>query len=104
MQRKTCARTVEVLEAVEAVARVAHHLAGLRDVAELPGEFQQAGLGADDLLVLGHWWAWPPVGRGGRGYGGKSRQGVVDYSTTPLTEPDRAVPHPAPWVDIRVPA
>ena len=29
-------------------------LAGLAHVAELPGEFQHAHLGADDLLVLGH--------------------------------------------------
>ena len=45
---------VEFLEAVEAVARIAHDFAGLADVAELFGQFQQAGLGADNLLVLGH--------------------------------------------------
>jgi hypothetical protein len=31
-----------LLEAIEAVARVAHHLAGLAHVPELPGELQQA--------------------------------------------------------------
>src|SRR5438034_1086590 len=45
---------VELLEPVEAVAAVAHHLAGLADVAELLGELQQSDLGADNLLLGGH--------------------------------------------------
>ncbi len=45
---------VEFLEAIEAVARIAHDFAGLGDIAELLGQFEQAGFGADDLLVLGH--------------------------------------------------
>src|ERR1700716_2968957 len=42
------------LEAVEAVAALAEHLAGLAHIAELPGELQQAHLSFDNLLVLGH--------------------------------------------------
>ena len=53
LQGQFAAGVVEVLEPVEAVAAVAHHLAGLADVAELPGKLQQADLGADDLLFLG---------------------------------------------------
>ena len=34
----------------QAVARIAHDLAGLADIAELLGQLQQADLGADDLL------------------------------------------------------
>src|SRR3954447_26244956 len=54
LQGEFAASVVELLEAVEAVARVAHHLAGLAHVAELLGQLQQAELGADDLLLLGH--------------------------------------------------
>jgi hypothetical protein len=43
---------VELLEAVDAVPAVAEHRAGLADIAELTGEFQQPDLGADDLLLL----------------------------------------------------
>src|SRR3954447_22120807 len=45
---------IQLLEAVEAVARVAHHLAGLADVAELLGKFQQANFGPNDLLLFRH--------------------------------------------------
>src|SRR6185369_3188266 len=45
---------VELLEAIEAVARIAHHLAGLADIAELLGQFEKAGLGLDDLLLFSH--------------------------------------------------
>ena len=45
---------VEFFEAAEAVAAVAHHLAGLADIAELLGEFQQSDLGADNLLFSRH--------------------------------------------------
>src|SRR5262249_39753223 len=44
---------VELLEPVEAVAAVAHHFAGLADIAELLGELQ-ADLDADDLLFSRH--------------------------------------------------
>src|SRR4028119_1763106 len=54
LQGKLAAGLVELLEAVEAVARVAHHLAGLGDVPELLGELQQAYLHADDLLLVRH--------------------------------------------------
>ena len=54
LERQLAAGLGELLEPGEAVARGAHHLAGWAHVAELPGEFQHAYLGADDLLVLGH--------------------------------------------------
>src|SRR5215207_9235736 len=54
LKRQLASGLVEILEAIEAVARVAHHLAGLAHVAELPSELQQANLGPDDLLFLGH--------------------------------------------------
>src|SRR5262249_47204665 len=54
LQRQLAAFVVELLEPVEAVAAVAHHLAGLADVAELLGELQQPNLGADDLLFGRH--------------------------------------------------
>ena len=54
LQRQFAAGVVKLLEAIEAVARVAHHLAGLADIAELLGQLQQPDLGADDLLFLGH--------------------------------------------------
>src|SRR5947208_16333883 len=49
LQAQFAALVVELLEPVEAVAAVAHHLTGLADVAELLGELQQANLSADDL-------------------------------------------------------
>jgi hypothetical protein len=54
LQRQFATGLVKLLEAVKAVARIAHHLAGLADIAELLGQLQQPHLGADDLLVLGH--------------------------------------------------
>jgi hypothetical protein len=45
---------VKLLEAVEAVPAVAHHLAGLADAAELLGQLQQPHLAADHLLLAGH--------------------------------------------------
>src|SRR5215204_2438120 len=54
LKRQLASGLVEILEAIEAVARVPHHLAGLAHVAKLPGELQQAQLGADDLLFLSH--------------------------------------------------
>jgi hypothetical protein len=54
LERQLAPFVVEVLEPIEAVAGIAHHLAGLADVADLLGEFEQPDSGADDLLVLGH--------------------------------------------------
>ena len=54
LQGQLAAFVVELLEAVKAVAAVTHHLAGLANVAELLGQFQQTELGSDDLLLLGH--------------------------------------------------
>ena len=54
LQRQLAAFIVQLLEAVKAVAAVPHHLAGLADVAELLGQFQQPDLGPDDLLLLRH--------------------------------------------------
>jgi|GEM_PF-2845007 len=54
LQGQFAAFVVKVLEAIETVAAVAHDLASLADVAELLGQFEQARLGADDFLILGH--------------------------------------------------
>jgi hypothetical protein len=54
LQGKFAAFVVKLLEPVEAVAAVAHHLAGLADIAELFCQFEHANLGADDFLILGH--------------------------------------------------
>ena len=54
LERLLAALIVELLEAVEAVAAVAHHLTGLANIAELLGQFQQPDLGADNLLLLCH--------------------------------------------------
>jgi hypothetical protein len=54
LQRQLAALVVKFLEAVEAVAAVTHHLAGLADIAELLGELQQSNLGTDDLLFGRH--------------------------------------------------
>src|ERR1700724_758850 len=43
-----------LLEAVEAVAAITHHLAGLAHIAKLLGKLQEPDLGADDLLFGGH--------------------------------------------------
>lgn len=45
---------MEFLEAIEAVAGVAQDLAGLGDVADLSGQFQEADFVLDDLLNGGH--------------------------------------------------
>jgi len=45
---------IELLEAVEAVAGVAQDLAGLGDVAQLSGQFEQTHLVLDDLLFGRH--------------------------------------------------
>jgi hypothetical protein len=54
LQGELAAGLIKLLEAIEAVARVAHHLAGLADIAELLGQFQQPDLHADDLLLVRH--------------------------------------------------
>src|SRR5262249_20475334 len=54
LQCQLAAFVVQLLEAVGAVAAIAHHLAGLADIAELLGQFQEPDLRSDDLLILGH--------------------------------------------------
>src|SRR5205807_8255424 len=44
LQGQLAAFVVQLLEAIEAVPAVAHHLAGLADIAELLGELQQSDL------------------------------------------------------------
>src|SRR2546430_4401118 len=53
-QRQLAALLVELLKAIETVAAVSHHLAGLGHAAELLGQLQQADLGFDDFLFLRH--------------------------------------------------
>ena len=54
LQRQFAALVVKLLEPVEAIPAIAHHLAGLDDIAKLLGELQQSNLGADDLLFGRH--------------------------------------------------
>src|SRR5271169_2349313 len=54
LQRQFAAGFVKLLEAIETVARIAHHFASLADIAELPGQLQKPNLSADDFLFLGH--------------------------------------------------
>src|SRR5207302_10572584 len=54
LQRQLAAFVVQLLEPIEAVPAITHHLAGLAHVAHLLGQFQQPSLDADDLLLLGH--------------------------------------------------
>src|SRR5437762_11446734 len=54
LQRQLAAFVVQLLEPVEAVTAVAHHLAGLADIAELLGQLQQTHLHPDNLLLLRH--------------------------------------------------
>ncbi len=54
LQRQLAAFVVQLLEPIKAVAAVAHHLAGLADIAELLGQFQEPDLRSDNLLFLGH--------------------------------------------------
>jgi hypothetical protein len=69
LQRQFAACVIELLEAIETVAAVAHHLAGLADVAELLGQLEQPYLGANDLLFLGHGLASHRIAEAGRGAG-----------------------------------
>ena len=54
LQGQLAAFVVQLLEAIEAVPAVAHHLAGLADIAELLGELQQSDLRPNNLLLLCH--------------------------------------------------
>jgi hypothetical protein len=54
LQRQLATLVVEFLEAIETIAAVAHHLAGLADVAELFGKLEQSDFGTDDLLFSRH--------------------------------------------------
>ena len=53
-QRQVPALLVELLKAIETVAAVSHHLAGLGHAAQLLGQLQQADLGFDDFLFRRH--------------------------------------------------
>ena len=53
LQGEFAAFVVKLLKAVEAIAQIAEHLAGLAHIAKLPGKLQQANLGFDNLLFLG---------------------------------------------------
>ena len=54
LQRQLTAFLVKLLEAIKTVPRITHHFACLADVAELLRKLQQAYLGSNDLLILGH--------------------------------------------------
>jgi hypothetical protein len=44
----------QLLEPVETIPAIAHQLAGLGDIPELLGQFQNAHFRLDDLLLDGH--------------------------------------------------
>jgi hypothetical protein len=54
LQRQLAPFVVHLLETVEAVPRITHHLAGLRHIAQHLGQVQQAHLVLDDLLICVH--------------------------------------------------
>ena len=61
---RLAAFVVQLLEPIEAVAAIPHHLAGLADIAELLGQLQQAHFRPNNLLLLRHVViSVPPVGR-----------------------------------------
>ena len=51
-KRQLAAFVVQLLEPVEAVATLSHHLAGLADIAQLLGQFQHSDLRANDFLFF----------------------------------------------------
>src|SRR4051794_28433608 len=55
LQRQLAALLVQFFEPVEAIARVAHHLASLGNTAEHVGKVQKAHFVLDDLLIGVHW-------------------------------------------------
>src|SRR5438270_12906476 len=54
LQRQLAALLVQFFEPVEAIARVAHHLASLGNTAEHVGKVQKAHFVLDDLLIGVH--------------------------------------------------
>jgi hypothetical protein len=50
LQRELTALIVQLLEPIEAVAAVAHQLAGLADIAELLGKLQQSDFGSPVMV------------------------------------------------------
>src|SRR6516162_2541523 len=69
---------VQLLEPVEAVAAVPHHLASVAHIAELLGQFEQTDLRPDDLLFLCHIViSVPPAG------GSRSQLGVRTATRPP---------------------
>src|SRR5205814_4081645 len=54
LQCQLAAFVVQLLEPIEAVPAVPHHLAGLANIAELLGQLQQTHLHPDNLLLLRH--------------------------------------------------
>src|SRR5437762_8493226 len=88
LQRQLAAFVVQLLEPIKAVAAVPHHLAGLADIAELLGQFQEPDLRSDDLLFLGHIViSVPPEG------GSRSQLGVrtAPRPPAPLRKPTMSV-------------
>src|SRR5882724_9454208 len=63
LQRQLAAFVVQFFEAIKAVTAITHHGAGLADISELLGEFQQPNLSADNLLFGRH--GGSPIRRGG---------------------------------------
>src|SRR6202022_3724415 len=78
LQRQLASFFVQLLEAKESVAAVAHHLAGLAYIAQLLGQLQQSDLRPNDLLLLRHFViSVPPKG------GSRSQLGVRTTTRPP---------------------
>src|SRR5437016_10748094 len=54
LQRQLAAFVVKLLETIEAIPRVAHHLASLRNAAQHLSQLQQSHFVLDDFLVGAH--------------------------------------------------
>src|SRR5215470_11584427 len=101
LQRQFATFIVQILETVKAVAAVAHHLAGLADIAELLGKLQQANLCSDDLLLLRHIAiSVPPEG------GSRSQLGVrtAPRPPAPLRKPTPSVRLSPSYYSLSTPA
>ena len=54
LQRGLASGLIELLEPIETIPAIAHQLAGLRDIPELLGQFQNTHLRLDYLLLGRH--------------------------------------------------
>src|SRR5262249_24007645 len=102
LQCQFAAFVVQLLEAIEAVSAIPHHLAGLADIAELLGQLQQSDLRPNDLLLLRHFViSNPPKGGSRSQLGGENRAPPSGYLRKPTTDCGRDARYRAPPAQIR---